>query len=88
MKTKREIRDIAPVFFELCSTWQWVVDATPLSFYPPERDPISTVHEAECARGPVRTNAENLALPGTLQPVAIAIPAQEPLPSHYVSFSS
>jgi hypothetical protein len=51
---------------------------------PPERDLISTVHEADCARGPVRTNAENLALPGTLQPVAIAIPVHNHLPSHCV----
>jgi len=39
----------------------WLVNATPQSFYPRERDPVSIVWEAVWAPGPLWTAVENLA---------------------------
>jgi hypothetical protein len=46
----------------------WVVNATPLSLYPRERDPVPIVQEAGWAPGPVWTGAENLVPTGSRSP--------------------
>ena len=57
----------------------WVVDATPQSLYPWERDPIPIIQEAESVLGPLRMGAENLAphwdsIHGPLSLQRVAIP--------------
>jgi len=47
---------------------EWVVNATPRSFYPRERDPVPTVQEAGWAQVPVWTSVENLAPTGIRSP--------------------
>ena len=46
----------------------WVVNATPRSLYPRERDPVPIVQEAGWAPGPVWTGAEELAPTGIRSP--------------------
>jgi hypothetical protein len=60
MKAQKGSRCIALLFFNLGARW-WVVNATPRSLYPRERDPVPIVEGAGWAPGPVRTVAENLA---------------------------
>jgi hypothetical protein len=72
----------------------WVVNATPRSLYPPEKDLVPTLQEAGWAPGQVWMGAENLASTGfdprTVQPVAssytdYAIPALfQPTTGHKV----
>jgi hypothetical protein len=38
----------------------WVVNSTPWSLYPRERDPVHIVYEAEWTKLPIWTGAENL----------------------------
>ena len=47
---------------------RWVVNSTPRSLYPRERDPVPIVQEAGWAPGPVWTGAENIAPNGIRSP--------------------
>jgi hypothetical protein len=61
MKAERRGRGIALLLLNLVSTRGWVVNATPLPFYPLGRNPLSIVQVAGWAQGPVSTGAGNLA---------------------------
>jgi hypothetical protein len=76
MKIKRENRDVAPVcLWTLPYVGVGGRRHTPSALAPGKRPGTHCiVHEAECARGPIWTNVENLAVAGTFQPVAIAMP--------------
>ena len=50
-------------FFNLGASCGWVVNATPRSLYPRERDPVPAVQEAGWVPGPVWTGTENIVPP-------------------------
>ena len=60
-RPRREVGVYIYSLFHLCGRWVWVVNATPRSLYPQERDPAPVVQETGWAPGPVWTGLENLA---------------------------
>ena len=60
MKAQRWEKRIALLFFNLDARWGWVVNVTPRSPLPREREPVSIVQEVGCPSGPVWTGAEEL----------------------------
>ena len=59
MKAQRRSRWLYS-FFNLGDKWGWVVNATSLPLYLPEREPVRIRQEAGWAPGAVWTGAENL----------------------------
>jgi len=49
------------LFFNLCASWRWVVNATPRPLYPWERNTSHIVQEAWWAQEPVMERYGNLA---------------------------
>ena len=69
MKDKGGIEVELYSFLNLCTRWEWVVNATPLPHYLWERDPVPMVRKAGSGR--VRKISRRLAFdPRIVQPVA------------------
>jgi hypothetical protein len=73
-------------FFNTCTRWCWVFNATPQPLYPQKSDPVTILWESGWAPGLVWTGAENLASTAILSPdpptrSVVAIPTEQSRPT-------